>query len=124
LWLLHTIGAEQEGADPWMHRYIFPNGELLGLERIHASIRGLFRAEDLHSFGPDYAPTLAAWRANLFLHWDSIRALDPQRFTERFRRMWVYYLECCRGSFLARNNHLWQLVMSGQERYTGYQAVR
>ncbi|MFO1392489.1 MAG: class I SAM-dependent methyltransferase [Steroidobacteraceae bacterium] len=90
----------------------------------HAAIRGLFVAEDLHNFGPDYAPTLAAWRANFLRHWDAIRGLDPQRFTERFRRMWVYYLECCRGAFSARNNHLWQLVMSGSGRDCTYQAVR
>jgi cyclopropane-fatty-acyl-phospholipid synthase len=124
LWLLHTIGAETEGADPWLHRYIFPNGELLRLERIHAAMLGLFHAEDLHGFGLDYAPTLAAWRVNFLAHWDTIRALDPQRFTERFRRMWVYYLECCRGAFLARNMHLWQLVMSGTGRDSAYHAVR
>lgn len=124
LWLLHTIGAEREGTDPWLHRYIFPNGELLGLDRIHAALRGLFIAEDLHNFGPDYAPTLAAWRANFLRHWEAIRELDPRRFTERFRRMWVYYLECCRGAFSARNNHLWQLVMSGSGRDSTYQAVR
>jgi cyclopropane-fatty-acyl-phospholipid synthase len=123
LWLLHTIGAEQAGADPWLHRYIFPNGELLGLDRIHAAMRGLFHAEDLHSFGLDYPPTLAAWRANFLAQWDAIREIDPQRFTERFRRMWVYYLECCRGAFLARNIHLWQLVMSGRDRGP-YLAVR
>jgi cyclopropane-fatty-acyl-phospholipid synthase len=124
LWLLHTIGADRDGADPWLHRYIFPNGELLALDRIHASVRGLFRAEDLHNFGPDYAPTLAAWRGNFLQRWEEIRAIDPRRFDERFRRMWVYYLECCRGAFLARNNHLWQLVMSGPERQSAYQAVR
>lgn len=124
LWLLHSIGAEREGADPWLHRYIFPNGELLGLHRIHAATQGLFQAEDLHSFGLDYAPTLAAWRTNFLAHWDAIRALDPQRFTERFRRMWVYYLECCRGAFLARNMHLWQIVMSGRDRDAPYHAVR
>ena len=124
LWLLHTIGTEQEGTDPWLNRYIFPNGELLGLDRIHAASRGLFRAEDLHNFGLDYAPTLAAWRGNFLRHWEEIRALDPQRFTDRFRRMWVYYLECSRGAFLARNNHLWQLVMSGPERSSPYHAAR
>jgi cyclopropane-fatty-acyl-phospholipid synthase len=124
LWLLHTIGAEREGADPWLNRYIFPNGELLGLHRIHSAMRGLFHAEDLHNFGLDYAPTLAAWRANFLANWDAIRAIDPQRFTERFRRMWVYYLECCRGAFLARNIHLWHLVMGGCNRDTAYQAVR
>ena len=31
LWLLHTIGAVRDGTDAWLDRYVFPNGELLGL---------------------------------------------------------------------------------------------
>lgn len=124
LWLLHTIGTDRDGSDPWMHRYIFPNGELLGLETICGAAAGQFQVEDLHEFGLDYAPTLAAWRTNFLAHWDEIHASDPTRLDGRFRRMWVYYLECCRGAFAARNNTLWHLVMSGPRRMVHYRAVR
>jgi cyclopropane-fatty-acyl-phospholipid synthase len=124
LWLLHTIGTETDGTDPWLDRYIFPNGELLGLPRIFDAAAGLFHVEDLHEFGLDYAPTLAAWRDRFLGNWGAIRALDSQRFGERFRRMWVYYLEGCRGAFNARNNTLWQVAMSGAERSEPYRAVR
>jgi cyclopropane-fatty-acyl-phospholipid synthase len=124
LWLLHTIGTERDGSDPWMHRYIFPNGELLGLKTICGEAAGRFQVEDLHEFGLDYAPTLAAWRKNFLAHWEGIHASDPVRFDTRFRRMWVYYLECCRGAFAARHNTLWHLVMSGLTRMQHYQAAR
>jgi len=124
LWLLHTIGTDRDGSDPWMHRYIFPNGELLGLETICGAAAGRFQVEDLHEFGLDYAPTLAAWRRNFLARWDGIQASDPARFTGRFRRMWLYYLECCRGAFAARNNTLWHVVMSGRARMEPYRTVR
>jgi cyclopropane-fatty-acyl-phospholipid synthase len=124
LWLLHTIGTDRDGSDRWMHRYIFPNGELLGLETICGAAAGRFQVEDVHEFGLDYAPTLAAWRTNFLAHWEQIRASDPARFGERFRRMWTYYLECCRGAFAARNNTIWHLVMSGTGRMERYHAVR
>jgi cyclopropane-fatty-acyl-phospholipid synthase len=124
LWLLHTIGTDRDGSDAWMHRYIFPNGELLGLQTIFGAAAGRFQVEDLHEFGLDYGPTLAAWRENFTAHWDEIRASDTARFDSRFRRMWIYYLECCRGAFLARNNPLWQVVMSGPVRLEHYRTAR
>jgi cyclopropane-fatty-acyl-phospholipid synthase len=124
LWLLHTIGIDRDGSDSWMHRYIFPNGELLGLETICGAAADDFQIEDLHEFGLDYAPTLAAWRTNFVAHWDQIHAYDPTLFSARFRRMWIYYLECCRGAFAARNNTLWHLVMSGLKRMEPYRTVR
>jgi cyclopropane-fatty-acyl-phospholipid synthase len=124
LWLLHTIGTDHDGSDPWMHRYIFPNGELLGLETICGAAAGQFQVEDLHEFGLDYAPTLAAWRRNFLAHWDEIHASDPTRFDGRFRRMWTYYLECCRGAFAARHNTLWHVVMSGRGRMEHYRTAR
>ena len=34
------------------------------------------------------------------------------RYGERFRRMWRYYLLSCAGSFRARHNQLWQIVLA------------
>lgn len=124
LWLLHTIASARCSMDPWLNRYIFPNGELPNLEALDRFSRDLFHVEDLHNLGPDYAPTLAAWRANFIRHWKTIRRVAPEHFDERFFRMWLYYLDCCRGSFLARNAHVWQLVMSKGIGPCRYQAVR
>ena len=112
LWLLHTVGDEECSAEPWVTRYIFPNGELPALDKLVGAVRGLFHVEDLHNFGPDYARTLAAWDARFRACWTTIRQLDGAIFTDRFFRMWTYFLACSAGSFRARHVHLWQIVMS------------
>ena len=39
-----------------------------------------------------YHRTVEQWLANFETHWERIRALDPVRFTEKFRRSWLLYL--------------------------------
>lgn len=124
LWLLHTIGDEECSSDPWLDRYIFPNGELPTLGQIADSVRGLFQIEDVHNFGPDYARTLTAWEANFRGAWPEIRGAHEALFSERFFRMWVYYLGCCNGAFRARNMHLWQVVLSKGQRREAYRSAR
>ncbi|MFH1968070.1 MAG: cyclopropane fatty acyl phospholipid synthase, partial [bacterium] len=60
LFLLHTIGSERSGnnADPWLTKYIFPNGALPSLKQITQSAENLFLIEDVHNFGSDYGKTL------------------------------------------------------------------
>ena len=35
-----------------------------------------------------------------------------ERYGPRFRRMWRFYLFGCAGTFRARTNQLWQIVLS------------
>jgi len=62
IFLLHTIGKNESVSltDPWMDKYIFPNGMLPSIKQIGNSIEGLFVLEDWHSFGTDYDKTLIA----------------------------------------------------------------
>ncbi|HEY7774965.1 MAG TPA: cyclopropane fatty acyl phospholipid synthase [Kineobactrum sp.] len=110
LFLLHTIGGNvrRGGADPWIDRYIFPNGNLPSIGQIGDAADSLFVLEDLHNFGADYDKTLMAWHANFEAAWPHFRA----RLGERFYRMWRYYLLSCAGGFRARNLQLWQWVFS------------
>lgn len=121
LFLLHTIGRNEtaHGTDPWIHKYIFPNGELPTIARIGEVCEGRFVTEDLHNFGPDYDPTLMAWNANFEAHWPHFAA----RLGERFRRMWRYYLLTCAGVFRARDAQLWQWVLSPPGRSGSYARV-
>ena len=41
---------------------------------------------------------------------------------ERFKRMWTYYLLSCAGSFRARKNQVWQIVLSPMGVVGGYRA--
>lgn len=122
LFLLHTIGNPKTSykTEPWLNKYIFPNGMLPSLKQIASNIEGLFIIEDLHNFGADYDKTLMAWHKNFESKWP----LFKNKYDERFRRMWNYYLLSCAGSFRARSNQLWQIVLSPNGVPGGYKSVR
>jgi len=117
LGLLHTIGDEAGSHDPWLHRYVFPNGAPPTLGQIASALKGLFEIEDLQNLGPDQARTLQAWEANFRGTWNELRDTD-ERFDDRFFRTWVYYLGCCQGVFRARKMQVWQIVLSKGRRET------
>lgn len=108
--LLHTIGENVSTStfDPWINKYIFPNGELPSLQQITAAAERLFVVEDIHNFGPDYYKTLNAWDENFCRHWQRIEA----KYDQRFYRMWRYYLNSCAAAFRVRSLQLWQIVLS------------
>ena len=108
LFLLHTIGSNTSvhTVDPWVAKYIFPNSMLPSARQITEAAEGIFILEDWHSFGPHYDPTLIAWHRNFIDNWHRIQ----DAYDQRFKRMWVYYLLSCAGSFRARRNQLWQIV--------------
>lgn len=110
LMLLHTIGSlvREEGLDPWINKYIFPNGTLPALGHIADTTQQHFVIEDVENFGAYYDPTLMAWHANFVSAWPK-HAVD---YPAEFERMWRYYLLSCAGAFRARNLQLWQLVLS------------
>lgn len=110
IFLLHTIGAIVSRAtpDPWINKYIFPNGVLPSLKEISSAAEELFVLEDFHNFGPDYDKTLMAW----FHNFDSSWNLLCKKYGDRFYRMWKYYLLGCAGAFRSRDIQLWQLVFS------------
>jgi len=122
LFLLHTIGGNSSvrTTDPWIERYIFPNGMLPSAIQISRAIEGIFILEDWHNFGPDYDRTLMAWYRKFEDAWPELR----ERYGERFYRMWRYYLLSCAGAFRARVNQLWQIVLSKSGAPAGYRAPR
>ena len=122
LFLLHTIGNRYSVTygEPWLHKYIFPNGMLPSLAQIFRATERLFVTEDLHNFGADYALTLMAWLKNFEAHWPQLQS----KYGERFYRHWKYYLCLMAGSFRARNIQLWQIVFSKKGILGGYRSVR
>ncbi len=110
LFLLQTIGSSttQVHTDPWIERYIFQVGNLPSAQQIAHAAEGVFTLEDWHSFGPDYDRTLMAWYQNVEAAWPDLQ----ERYDERFRRAWRYYLLGSAGSFRSRANDLWQIVFS------------
>ncbi|MGA3084909.1 MAG: cyclopropane fatty acyl phospholipid synthase [Thermodesulfobacteriota bacterium] len=110
IFLLHTIGGNVSriNCDPWINRYIFPNGMLPSIAQIAKAAEDLFVIEDLHNLGPHYDRTLLAWNDRFQKAWDSLAG----KYDPVFKRMWEYYLLSCAGSFRARNIQLWQIVMT------------
>jgi cyclopropane-fatty-acyl-phospholipid synthase len=110
LFLLHTIGRNSSvrSNDPWVEKYIFPNSMLPSIKQIGISIENLFVMEDWHNFSTDYDKTLMAWFENFDLNWEKLKS----KYSDRFYRMWKYYLLVSAGSFRARHFQLWQKSVS------------
>lgn len=110
LFLIQTIGGSHmdKYTSAWIDTYIFPNGRIPTIPALSKAIERYFVMEDWHNFGVDYDKTLMAWHHNFNAHWDTLKA----HYTDAFRRMWNYYLLSCAGSFRARRNQLWQIVLS------------
>lgn len=121
LFLLHTIGKNIRNStpDPWIDRYIFPNGDLPTIEQIGEATSGRFIMEDLHNFGADYDKTLMAWHENFAQAWPQFK----DTLGEQFERMWRYYLLSCAGAFRARDLQLWQWVFSRHGVRGGYERL-
>ncbi|MBH1930919.1 cyclopropane fatty acyl phospholipid synthase [Serratia rubidaea] len=110
LFLLHTIGSNQTdlNVDAWIDKYIFPNGCLPSVKHIADASEGRFVMEDWHNIGADYDRTLMAWLDNFKRAWPELAA----DYSERFERMFTYYLNACAGAFRSRNIQLWQVLFS------------
>ena len=110
LFLLHTIGSKKtdNNVDPWINKYIFPNGCLPSVRQIANASESHFVMEDWHNFGADYDKTLMAWYERFLAAWPEI----AENYSERFKRMFSYYLNACAGAFRARDIQLWQVVFS------------
>ena len=122
LTLLHTIGGNESSShtDPWIEKYIFPNSMIPSAAQIAKAAEGLFVLEDWHGFGPYYDRTLMAWRANFDAAWPAL----GEKYGERFRRMWHFYLGASAANFRARRLQLWQIVFSPRGVPGGYAVVR
>ncbi|QZN97437.1 cyclopropane fatty acyl phospholipid synthase [Symbiopectobacterium purcellii] len=122
LFLLHTIGANKTDSqvDPWINKYIFPNGCLPSVRHIAARSEPYLVMEDWHNFGADYDKTLMAWHDRFIANWPQL----ANRYSPRFNRMFRYYLNACAGAFRARNIQLWQVLFSPQGIEGGVRVAR
>ena len=110
LGFFHTIGSNINSrlADQFTNKYIFPNGMLPSIPQLGEAMAGLFVVEDWHNIGPHYDPTLMAWHSNFENAWPELK----KNYSEKFRRMWSYYLLSSAGGFRSRSQQLWQMVFN------------
>jgi cyclopropane-fatty-acyl-phospholipid synthase len=75
----------------WIHKYIFPGGQLPSITAIQNSLARSTRlwVTEREDFGPHYAETLRIWRERFHARAADVAALG---FDEVFTRMWTFYL--------------------------------
>jgi cyclopropane-fatty-acyl-phospholipid synthase len=116
LGLIHFIGhVGHFETDYFIRKYVFPGGWIPSLADVIVEMeRAGLEVLDIENLRRHYALTLDVWAERFDRHWDKIRALDPQRFDERFRRIWRVYLYGCAEMFRAPSGrtHLFQVVFS------------
>lgn len=131
LFLLHTIVIKDSAqkVKPWINKYIFPNAEIPTIKQIikaAEATKSQLNLEDFQNIGEDYDPTCMAWRHNVVKNWTELKRITKsdgtQKYTDRFYRMWTYYLGMCTGSSRV-DGQVWQMVFSKDLKHT-YQGVR
>ncbi|MEZ8881211.1 cyclopropane fatty acyl phospholipid synthase [Vibrio lentus] len=110
LFLLHTISSpiSVNKTDPWINKYIFPNGVIPSISQLSLALEGKMNIEDIHDFGPDYDKTLLSWCENFEKNWHKI----SDKYSDNFYRMWRYYLLSCAGAFRNRDLNLIQISLT------------
>ena len=85
----------------FIQRYVFPGSALPSVGRIASSASKTdLQIVHLEDIGPHYARTLADWRDRFFANLVEVRALG---FSERFLRLWEFYLGYCEAGFVERS---------------------
>ena len=122
LFLLHHCAHDKSitTSNPWITKYIFPGAVIPSLVQIAKAAEGVFIMEDWHNIGSHYDPTLMAWHKNFEGAWPQFK----DQYSEKFYRMFRYYLLICAGAFRARDIELWQMVFSTKGIVGGYESVR
>jgi cyclopropane-fatty-acyl-phospholipid synthase len=116
LGMLHFIGhAGTFDTELYIRKHIFPGGWIPSLAETLAAMDACgLEILDVENLRRHYAPTLDAWAERFETRWETIHALDPRRFDERFRRKWRTYLWSCAEMFRSTNGttHLFQVLFS------------
>ncbi|MGO9866151.1 MAG: class I SAM-dependent methyltransferase, partial [Rhodomicrobium sp.] len=109
--LLHTIGrlSGPGRTNPFIAKYIFPGGYSPALSEIVPAIEksGLI-ITDIEVLRLHYAETLAQWRRNFETAWGEASSL----LSERFCRMWQFYLAGCEVGFRYHNIAVFQIQLA------------
>ena len=93
----------------WIHKYVFPGGDLPSLRAIDSALAGTsLRVMESRRIGPSYARTLREWRHRFNDRLDEVYQLG---FDETFVRMWNFYLAYTEAGFAARYIDDYQLSL-------------
>ena len=95
----------------WIHKYIFPGGQLPSITAVQNSLASSTRlwVIDRDDFGPHYAETLRIWRDRFNERATEVAALG---FDEVFNRMWTFYLCYSEAGFRSGYLDVTQLTLA------------
>lgn len=98
----------RNGVD-FIQKYIFPGSLLPSIARINQAINrtGDLVLHDLKDFGLSYAKTLRYWWESFEKNLQEVKELG---YSDRFIRMWRYYLNYCEAAFGMRNISVVQMI--------------
>lgn len=113
--------AYSRGVD-FIQKYIFPGGFLPSITEMQKCVRDQtdLRMVQLDDFGMHYAKTLQHWNQRFHAKLGEVR---ERGFSERFIRMWRYYLTYCEAAFLERSTGLVQTMWVKPECSLGQDVV-
>ena len=93
----------------FIQKYIFPGGMLPTKEELKKINQNLgLDFYETKSFGSSYAKTLNLWNNQFQLSWQD---LVNQGFSERFKRMWEFYLSYCETGFISKSTDVSHFVI-------------
>lgn len=128
LGVLHFIGhVGRRDTELFIRKHVFPGGWIPSLaDALTEMERSGLEVLDVENLRRHYALTLDAWAERFAANWPAIEALDPTRFDERFRRIWMVYLVGCAEMFRSPvgQTHLFQVLFSKGNVGPGYPMTR
>jgi len=93
----------------FIKKYVFPGGNLVSVNHLLNVLKdnSTFRPIGMEEIGLHYAQTLNRWRESFEARLKDVRG---QGFSDRFIRLWRYYLTYCEAGFLEKHIGTSQLV--------------
>ena len=102
-----SVGGSKMSGRHFMHRYVFPDGELLDLGDTVLALEGAgFEVRDVENLREHYATTLRRWVSNLEDRWDEAVALVG----EGRCRVWQLYMSASVNGFDDAGVQLYQTL--------------
>ena len=103
-----NAGAAGRNPDTFIARYVFPDGELIGLGEMVGVLESReLEVLDVEALRRHYALTLRAWVANLEANWDAAVAAT----SEGRARVWRLYMAACALAFEAGDMGVNQVLL-------------
>ena len=106
--LIHTIGSTDPKSPPapFIQKYIFPGGLVpSGSDLVNAVEKTGLILSDMESLIHHYDKTLKVWLERFTKN----REIAKKMYSERFCKMWEFYLSSCSASFRYRDLLVYQL---------------